>query len=158
MKVVEDELRQKIVERYSEALGSNLVALAFFGSYARGDSTEWSDIDLLLIASELPQNPFERQGLVKMPLLGLGAGPLAVLARTVEEFTADVSPLHLDLAEDAIIFYDPQGFLASRLARVRALIQEAGLVRQRTAQGLVWWWEAEPPKPGWSLTWEGFKP
>jgi hypothetical protein len=65
----------------------------------------------------------------------------------------------LDLAEDADVFYDPQGFLSAKLARVRELIVEARLRRERTPSGLIWWWEkGAEPKPGtWAITWEGFK-
>ena len=151
------QIRQKLVDRYVKALGDNLVALAFFGSCARGEGTEASDIDVLLIAEELPRHPWERGRLIYRPIKEPSWGRIAVLARTVEEFTADVSPLHLDLAEDAIIIYDPQGFLTAKLDRVQELIEEAGLVRERTSGGLVWWWKDTPPRPGhWAITWEGF--
>lgn len=155
-------LEQELTRRYVEALDSNLVALAFFGSWARGEEKEWSDIDLLLIAKELPRHPFERNRLVYEPIKGWREKPrpISILARTVREFTADVTPLHLDLAADAIIFYDPKGFLASKLARVQELIEEAELVRKRDSKGLhAWWWkEGAEPKPGrWAITWEGVR-
>jgi len=155
--VEEPTFLSQAVEALIVALGSDLVALALFGSQARGEAGEDSDVDLLLIARSLPQNPFERRRRVQEPLLEAGIPSVSVLARTPEEFTADVTPLHLDLAVDAVILYDPEGFLAEKLERVRQLIQEAGLVRRRTAHGWVWWWR-EQPRPGWSLTWEGFRP
>lgn len=63
--------------------------------------------------------------------------------------------LYLDLATDATLLYDPEAFLAPRLERLRRLVREAGLVRQRTEHGWVWWWRQQP-RPGWSLTWDGF--
>ncbi len=141
----------KIVARYREALSSELVAVALFGSCARGDDTEKSDIDVLLIANQLPSDLFERQQMVKEPIWGLSTRRVSVLARTVDEFSADVSPLHLDLALDAVILYDSQHFLASKLARVRELIAEAGLAR---SADLRWKWHVQP-KPGWAITWEG---
>jgi hypothetical protein len=69
----------------------------------------------------------------------------------VDEFSADVSPLHLALALDAVILYDPQRFLASKLDRVRELIAEAGLTR---SADLRWRWHVQP-RPGWAITWEG---
>ena len=47
-----ERLEQELTQKYIKALGSNLVALAFFGSWARGEEKEWSDIDVLLIAKE----------------------------------------------------------------------------------------------------------
>jgi len=65
------------------------------------------------------------------------------LPRRAVNTLIDVTPLHLDLAADAIPLHDPQGLLASGLERLRQLVQEAGLVRQRTAHGWVWWWHQQ---------------
>lgn len=151
-----DKLEQELTRRYVEALGSNLVALAFFGSWARGEEKEWSDIDVLLIAKELPNDPFERRWLVQKPVLSLSEHHISVLARTMEEFSKDVSPLHLDLGLDAIVFHDPHGFLAQRLRRVQELIEEAGLLREKETSGFAWRWKKPPPPGRWALTWEGF--
>jgi predicted nucleotidyltransferase len=41
------------------------VTVVLYGSYARGDFNEWSDIDVLVIAEQLPENPIERLSLVQ---------------------------------------------------------------------------------------------
>jgi predicted nucleotidyltransferase len=41
------------------------VTVVLYGSYARGDFNEWSDIDVLVIAEQLPENPIERLSLVE---------------------------------------------------------------------------------------------
>ena len=41
------------------------VTVILYGSYARGDFNEWSDIDVLVIAEQLPENPVERLSLVE---------------------------------------------------------------------------------------------
>ncbi|MEL9998136.1 MAG: nucleotidyltransferase domain-containing protein [Sulfolobales archaeon] len=46
----------------SEVLGE--ITAILYGSYARGDFNEWSDVDVLIIAKELPQNPLERLNLI----------------------------------------------------------------------------------------------
>jgi len=46
----------------SKILGE--ITAILYGSYARGDFNEWSDIDVLIIAKELPQNPLERLNLI----------------------------------------------------------------------------------------------
>ena len=43
-----------IVTTLKEKLSNDLIAAALFGSYARGDYQEGSDIDILLIARNLP--------------------------------------------------------------------------------------------------------
>jgi predicted nucleotidyltransferase len=46
-----------LIERYREKLALRLVVL--FGSRARGDYTEESDIDILVVADDLPRDPRE---------------------------------------------------------------------------------------------------
>ena len=41
------------------------VTVVLYGSYARGDFNEWSDIDVLIIAEQLPENPIERLSLIE---------------------------------------------------------------------------------------------
>jgi len=41
------------------------VTVILYGSYARGDFNEWSDIDVLIIAEQLPENPVERLSLIE---------------------------------------------------------------------------------------------
>jgi predicted nucleotidyltransferase len=41
------------------------VTVILYGSYARGDFNEWSDIDVLIIAEQLPENPIERLSLIE---------------------------------------------------------------------------------------------
>jgi hypothetical protein len=40
------------------------VTAFLFGSFARGDFNDWSDIDVLIVAENLPKNPLERLRLV----------------------------------------------------------------------------------------------
>ncbi|MDI7268879.1 MAG: nucleotidyltransferase domain-containing protein [Myxococcota bacterium] len=145
---------QRIGERYGEALGESLVAVAVFGSRARGAAAPDSDHDVLLIAAGLPDEPFERARRVRLPLLDLGAMQVQVLARTPAEFTADVTGLHLDLALDALVVRERDGWLSSRLARLRELIETAGLER---GPNLFWRWRKPPRGPDWAITWEGVR-
>ncbi|MEM4519049.1 MAG: nucleotidyltransferase domain-containing protein [Sulfolobales archaeon] len=51
-----DELKD-LVEEYRRKLSLKLVVL--FGSRARGDYTDKSDVDILVVADELPKDPRE---------------------------------------------------------------------------------------------------
>ncbi len=154
-----DELAVELTQRMKEGLEDNPMALAFFGSWAKGKAREESDIDLLLITRELPLNPIERGKVGYKPIVDrAGQGRISILARTVEEFNSDVTSLHLDLSQHTVIISDLEGFLETRLKEVRQFIKEAKLVRRRDSLGILyWWWEGLPSKPGWSLTREGFK-
>lgn len=57
------ELFQRALEEakiYPQGLGLHKFKAILFGSFARGDFTELSDIDLLIISEELPENLQER--------------------------------------------------------------------------------------------------
>ena len=70
-KVIEERLRER--EKAFEEAKSFAVCVSrklgkvtaiLFGSFARGDFNDWSDIDVLIVAENLPKNPLERLGLV----------------------------------------------------------------------------------------------
>ena len=72
-KVIEERRREreralreakKFADCVAEKLGRITVIL--YGSYARGDFNEWSDIDVLVVAEEnLPRNPLRRLDLIE---------------------------------------------------------------------------------------------
>lgn len=143
-----------IAGRYAQAFGDRLFGVAAFGSRARGTARPDSDHDILLVVSGLTGDVFERARLIRRPLAGLNAANVQVLARAPEEFDADVTPLHLDLALDALVLFERDGFLRRRLGRLRDLITEAGLER---GQDLAWAWRRPPRTRDWAITWEGVR-
>ena len=67
MKAIEKrrQQREELIERarvYAAALDDSLAvrAVVVFGSVARGDFNVWSDIDVLVIAKNLPERLFDR--------------------------------------------------------------------------------------------------
>jgi len=52
------------------------------------------------------------------------------------------SPLFLDMVEDAKILFDPEGFFAGVLARLRNRLQDLGSRRVRL--GNAWYWVLKP--------------
>ena len=55
----------EFVEACKEKFGEDLISIVLFGSYARGNFKESSDVDLLVIAKNLPGNVFERDKLME---------------------------------------------------------------------------------------------
>jgi predicted nucleotidyltransferase len=135
-------------------LGERLIALVLFGSQARGEGNETSDWDLLLIATDLPLGSLKRHLVLKRALPPRWRGRSALLAKTPEEFEARLPALYLDIAHDGIILYDPAGYAARKLARIRQLREEAGLKRQKRAGELIWDW-TRPPAGPWKIEWDG---
>lgn len=136
-----------------QALGDRLIAVVLFGSQARGEATEYSDWDLLVIAEDLPEKPLDRHLLLRRWLPAASGGRVSLQAKTPTEFEARVPSLYLDIALDGQVLYDPRGYATARLARLRRLMQRHGLYRERRPAGDLWRWRRPPPRP-WRLTWE----
>jgi hypothetical protein len=152
----EDLLRRLLAELRAH-YGPRLVSVAVFGSVGRGTMREGSDVDVLIVARDLPRGrtarveeflpvedrlaPWLRRG---RPLDGEIL--LSPVFKTPEEAEAG-SPLFLDMVEDARILHDEDGFFARRLARLRARMAELG--SRRIWRGETWHWVLKPDlKPG----------
>ena len=53
---------QKFAEKATKALGA--ISVWVYGSVARGDFNLWSDVDVLLVAENLPEHPLDRASLL----------------------------------------------------------------------------------------------
>lgn len=103
------ELAVVYTEALREQMGESLVAVVLFGSVARQEATPLSDIDLLVIASELPDGRLARQqrlevvdDLLEARLKALRRQGILTdfcpVLKTPEE-TRRMTPLYFDLVE-----------------------------------------------------------
>jgi hypothetical protein len=146
---------EKMVVALREALGEKLIAIALYGSWARGDAGRGSDVDLLVIARNLPDHWWDRRQFLHRIVSDISSRT-DFAAYSPEGFEGQFPALYLDFGLDAKMLYDPTGYLTQRLQRIREIIEEAGLYRERKGKDLYWCWK-NPPKPGrWSVTWEGY--
>lgn len=123
--------------------------MVVFGSVARGEAREGSDLDDLLIVGEgLPRSRFRR--------LVMFEEPEAVVEHLIDDLRdkgviSDISPIildkeearrhrpiYLDMVIDAIIVYDKGGFFESVLREVARRLEELGARRVRL--GKKWYW------------------
>lgn len=145
-------LLHAVVDRLRERFSEHLVAVALFGSEARGEATEESDLDFLVILRGVPKS-LERRYQVYRPI----RDAVTMQSQTNRDITAidldeefisdedaEITPLMLNIASDATILYDPKGQLAAFLRRIQRLIEVAGLQRCRTKNGKYGW----KPKQG----------
>jgi predicted nucleotidyltransferase len=132
------ELRSAVIGSLSRGLGKRLVAVALFGSRARGEARPDSDWDLLIVADGLPSSPFRRRMDIGNLLPAECRARVSVLPRTRAELLEHVSSLSLDIAVDGNIWHDPSGWLAHRLQAVRRHLEKAGLQRWHRTEGDVW--------------------
>lgn len=150
-----DHFLSNVVGVFKAHLGPDLIAIVLYGSWARGETRPESDIDLLLIARNLPRDRFERVNYVHQPAVGRFRRRISVLAKEPAEFEGYFPSLYLDIGLDGIILYDPEGYMASKLARIREIIEEAGLYRGRRDGELMWLWKRQPALH-WAIEWDGF--
>ncbi len=129
-------------------LGTKLVSVAVFGSVARREYRRESDLDILVIAENLPRH---RSGRIKLfedaeekvigildNLLDRGyAISLSPVILTPQE-AEKVPPIFLDMVEDAVIVYDRGRLLEKILERVRRRLEELGA--ERIYVGKKWYW------------------
>lgn len=152
---------RRLAEQYAalarQVLGENLTSVVLFGSVARGQVRPDSDIDLLLIARQLPRGAFRRRELldpIRDQLLGdlenLWARGVYTdfveLLRTEEE-ARHFHLLYLDMTQEASLLYDRDGFFAAVLERTRRQLQALGAQRRR--MGKMRYWDLKPDfQPG----------
>ena len=129
------------VERALGQLGAALIGVVAFGSWARGEATEASDIDLLLVVR--PDVP-----LVRALYAPWDADPLQWDARPVEphlvrlpETGARASGLWAEAALDGIVLYERDLAVSRWLVEVRRRVLTGELQRRET-HGHPYWVEA----------------
>lgn len=134
----------------------DFIALALFGSIARGKGGEESDLDVFCIIDNLPRKVYERKKLLSRIIAKHVQRRFSVIAKTRSEFLNHFSSLYLDLGLDAKVIYDRDDFLKSKLRRVREILKETGLKREQEGGNFLWSWE-KSPKTGWEIDWEGYR-
>ena len=144
-------LIERLIEALKRKYGDKFISLVVFGSVARGEARKDSDVDLLFIDS-IPKRRLERQKEfmeVEKDLEGylnelFDEGyfiDFSPIIKTPEEATR-LSPLYLDMVEDAIIAYDKGDFFTKVLEKVRKRLEELGSKRVR--MGKKWYWILMP--------------
>jgi predicted nucleotidyltransferase len=151
------ELQDKILEETKLFYGDRIVSFVVFGSVARETFRYDSDIDILIIAENLPKGRMKRAAqfsavedrvapfLESLKKEGIDTY-ISAIFKTPQEAELG-SPLFLDMVEDAQILYDKNAFFARRLERLRNRLKELGA--KRVWKGNIWHWVLKPDfRPG----------
>lgn len=152
-----DNLLDTVLNACRIYYGHRLVALAVYGSVGRESPTAESDIDILLVADDLPDGRMARMDEFRamadrlQPLFSMAEDlgiqtRLSPIFKTPRELRLG-TPLLLDMTEDARILHDPDHCLADTLDRLRSRLRELG--SKRVWKGDEWYWDLKPDyKPG----------
>jgi predicted nucleotidyltransferase len=145
-----------LIEHLKTAFGDDFIALALFGSLARGEGDERSDLDIFCIIDNLPGKIYERKKLLSKIITKHIQRRFSIIAKTHSEFLDHFSSLYLDLGLDAKIIYDRDDFLKKKLKRIRNILEKAGLKRERDGRDFFWNWKTTPSQ-GWEIDWQGYR-
>jgi predicted nucleotidyltransferase len=140
-KELEDSLRRA----FQRVFGDNLVSLVLFGSYARGDPSCDSDLDVLVVVDEVGDR-WELHKLLDMVEKDLelvlnklrlrGFQPVLSPIVLARDQARRFRPLYIDLVFDARIIYDREGFMEKVLSSIRERLESLGARRHRI--GRLW--------------------
>ena len=141
------ELRELVVSELRRRLGDlpgYVKAVLLFGSVARGEAGERSDVDLLVLHSGAPfSDPVERRrhlyNLVVERLEGVFES-ITLIDMELDRFLkpGTVTPFLLNVYADAVVVVDRVGGVEGFLQRVRKRIRELGLLRVKDGRAYYW--------------------
>ena len=138
-----------VLSRMMQYYGENLLGLAIFGSFARGENRKGSDLDLLIILRNagkrririeefireietkhdgLAQQLFREQG------LSCDLSPYIV----TRDEALMMQPIYYDLVDHHVVVWDPEGIIGRIISSASALLKEVGAYRVR--QNNTWEW------------------
>jgi predicted nucleotidyltransferase len=145
-------LVQVALNELVRTLGSRLVSVAVFGSLARMEWSDTSDVDLLVVADQMPERYTERLKSVRRVFdacssvrasqwtrTGRDFHLLDIVLLTKEELDGSNQLFLLDLTKDAIVLYDKEDFLSRTLAELGRKLEATGALRITTPTGKAYW-------------------
>jgi len=129
---------KKLVRKIKAFYGENLSALVLFGSAARGDLMEYSDIDLLIVLESSKENLrgrakefYERIG---DTFEGHFISPIILTEKEAKKF----HPMYLGIFKNFLIFYDKKG-LMKEIKNLIEKLKLSGKIKELELMGTYYW-------------------
>jgi len=133
-----------------------LESIVLFGSLSKGKARPESDIDLLVVARDLPERYGERTGIIREAMSSRSMDEIIMHTWKEKGTYADVDvllidpseanvthPFYLDLTRDCLIIYDRNGLMSRKIADVREKLEKMGAKRFEEPDG-SWYWVLSP--------------
>lgn len=114
----------RITKDIKALFGKNLVSIVLFGSYATGKQRNISDIDILVVADNLPSTRKERLPLILLisrKYLPQGK-TVSIILRSRDEIKNGFeyyNPLLLRISENYKLIYDPERFFLTLMKDIK---------------------------------------
>ncbi len=150
MRLIEqfEDVAERLMRFAEDYYGASLITFAVYGSVARGTATIESDLDLLVVASNLPNGRMPRidaftqyvEERERMAISCQGKTyPVRVstVLKTPEEVQMG-SLLFLDMTEQVSILFDREDFFTKYLERLREKMREWGTEKRYSGGGYYW--------------------
>ncbi|MBS7249011.1 MAG: nucleotidyltransferase domain-containing protein [Candidatus Freyarchaeota archaeon] len=130
--------------------GNRLRSVCLFGSVARGEATPTSDIDVLVVAEDLPRDVGLRTRETNwihiklretesyQALKKLGRNCLISDIFLTPQEVETHPPILLDMIDDGVIFYDKDNFLKNALEKLSEKLKQLGAKKIKTEKGHYW--------------------
>ncbi len=124
----------------SKLFGERFIGMVLFGSWARSEAKENSDVDVLVVLRDL--RGMEVRSKIYKVITRYVERAVTLVDIRLEELLKkelELSSLMINIIADAIIISDRDDVIKSFIEKGRRLIEKAQLVRYRTPDGKYGW-------------------
>lgn len=132
-----------LVTKLKKHYKSNLVSVILFGSHARKQAKEGSDVDICVVLKKSSRSTMERiSALLTMANQTYKRHFISFVVYTCDE-AQKYHPLFLDMIDYSSILHDQDNFMKNRLNHLSRRIKQLGSKKVLMPDG-SWYWDLKP--------------